>query len=335
MLIGTGCGDASTGRSSGGAESGIGTLSTASGSTTAAFDTETASGTGADAITDTAPADEGPMTKFDMGEPPDVGGLPDQEGCTKVDFLFVIDNSGSMGDDQVNLVTNFPAFIEGIQATLQDVDAYQVGVITTDDYEFNVAGCNVLGGLVARTGGQDSSDAQCGPYATGANFMTEQDDLPQAFACAAKVGTDGSGSERPMQALQVAVQKQHGDPGECNEGFLRDDALLVIVIITDEADGPGDPGSNPSPGTPQDWHDAVVQAKAGIAENIVVVSLIHDFGGPCPPSSAVADGANIAAFTELFGDNGFVGGICSDYGPLFAQATGIIDGACQNFMPPG
>ena len=25
-----------------------------------------------------------------------------------------------------------------------------------------------------------------------------------------------------------------GGPGECNEGYIRDDALLVIVVITDE-----------------------------------------------------------------------------------------------------
>lgn len=247
----------------------------------------------------------------------------------------MIDNSGSMGDDQANLVANFPNFIDGIQATLSQVDEYQVGVVTTDAYEHNLAGCAVLGGLVVQTGGDDASGMQCGPYAQGDNFMTQHDDLHEVFACAARVGTDGSGAERPMEALEVAVRKDHGDPGECNEKFLRDDALLVVVLITDEADGPGDPSGDPSPGTPQDWFDTVVAAKSGIPENVVVVSLVHEHGGPCPPEDDGDDGVNIADFTRLFGDNGFVGGICDDYGQIFSQATGIIEGACNNFVPPG
>src|SRR5690349_10875682 len=32
----------------------------------------------------------------------------DASGCEKVDFLFVIDNSGSMGDEQIALISSFP-----------------------------------------------------------------------------------------------------------------------------------------------------------------------------------------------------------------------------------
>ena len=39
-------------------------------------------------------------------------------GCGKVDFLFVIDNSGSMGDNQDNLIASFPGFINTIAQTL-------------------------------------------------------------------------------------------------------------------------------------------------------------------------------------------------------------------------
>ena len=33
-------------------------------------------------------------------------------GCKKVDLLFVVDGSGSMADEQANLLTAFPAFID-------------------------------------------------------------------------------------------------------------------------------------------------------------------------------------------------------------------------------
>ena len=46
----------------------------------------------------------------------------------------------------------------------------------------------------------------------------------------------------------------------------------MIVIITDESD-------TDSTGLPMDWYDAVLTAKAGIPENVVVLSLINTPGG--------------------------------------------------------
>ncbi|MEX1361926.1 MAG: vWA domain-containing protein [Nannocystaceae bacterium] len=278
----------------------------------------------------------GGALKFDLGEQPDANVVV-EEGCTKVDFLFVIDNSGSMNDEQANLVNSFPGFITGIQSSLEQVDEYQVGVVTTDQYSYNIAGCNGLSSLVVQTGGGFSSNANCGPYAAGNNFMTEADDLNATFACAAQVGTSGSGQERPMQAMVETVQKVEGGPGQCNEGFLRDDALLVIVIITDEWDGPNDPEIPGSTGTPQTWYDAVIAAKLGIPENAVALALINYVGSPtCAPASPPFDGVHIRDFVNLFGDNGFLGGVCEpDYGPVFADAVAIVEDACNNFQPPG
>jgi hypothetical protein len=303
-----------------------------SGATSGAFTTGEVASTG---------ADDEPM--FDVGSDPDAG-VP-QAGCRAVDFLFVVDNSGSMSDDQRNLIDNFPTFIEGIETSLDQVDSMHVGIVTSDDYVHNAAGCDSIGGLVTRTGGEDSSARACGPFAAGHNFMTEADDLPDAFACAALVGTEGSHQERPMEAMLRALDGSHAGPGGCNEGFLRDDALLVVVVITDEADGPGDPEHEDhdypvSPGGPQDWYDAVAQAKGGRPENAVVLSFVHFFGGACPPPSsftdpAFFDGKNMVDFATYFEDNGFVRGICSDYGPVFDQAVGIVDDACDGFVPAG
>jgi hypothetical protein len=275
--------------------------------------------------------DGGPV--FDLGIQPDVMQMPVETGCHKVDFLFVIDNSGSMGDNQVDLANNFPNFIDGIQATLDEVDEFQVGVVTTDAYPFNTLGCRKLGALVTATGGTDSSNAVCGPYADGHNYMTEADDLATTFACAAKPGSEGSGLELVANAMEVAVRKDLGGAGDCNEGFMRDDALLVIVLITDEWDGPGDPEFFGSTGNAQSWYDTVVTAKGGIPENVVVVSLVYT--PACPPLDDGFLSGDLQPFTELFGDNGFVGCITDDYGAIFTAATGIIGGACENFMPPG
>jgi len=299
--------------------------------------TTTGSGTTGATMPDESEED-GPII-FDVVGVPDSPGIMD--GCNAVDFLFVIDDSGSMYSYQQNLVMNFPTFSDGIQSTLENVLSYQVGVVATDAYANNDPPCGALGDLVISTvhgGFGDSSNMVCGPYAEGHNYMTEADDLGMEFACAAQLGTYGDGIERPMEAMVNTLGPQNDGPGECNEGFIRDNALLVVVIITDEYDGAGDTegvGSHSS-GDPQSWYDAVVAAKLGIPENAVVMSLINYVDGPCVPMYAWEDGMHIKTFTEMFGENGFLGGICEpDYGPIFQQAIGVIETACDNFIPPG
>jgi hypothetical protein len=264
-----------------------------------------------------------PPPIFDLGPIPDMPPSM-KNGCSKVDFLFVIDNSSSMGPYQVNLVSNFPAFIDGIQNTLDNVDSYQVGVITTDAYTYNVAGCQQLSSLVVQTGGNQSSNMACGPYDDGYNFMTQNDDLASSFSCAATVGSGGSGNEQPQAALVGAVQRIHGGIGECNEGFIRDDALLVIVYMGNENDN--------SPTTPMASYDAVVEAKLDIPENVVVMSITDFPGNPCGGFGGSVEMTN---FTMLWGENGVLVPICEpDYGPFFEDSIDIIDVACENFIPP-
>jgi hypothetical protein len=204
--------------------------------------------------------------------------------------------------------------------------------------------------MVIATGGDDSSNAVCGPYADGHSYMTENDDLDVAFSCAAMVGTDGDSDERPMQTMQAALAPGMNGPGGCNEGFLRDDALLVIVIITDEEDDHEVDGCNQnaypgSSGEPEQWFEAVVARKAGVEANVVVLALV----GPPGPDPAVCpvldkceggiDGAEVAervaSFTTMF-TNGIVGRVCEpSFGSFFSEAVGVIAAACDNFTPIG
>ncbi|MCA9712609.1 MAG: hypothetical protein KDK70_42670, partial [Myxococcales bacterium] len=264
------------------------TDSTASSTTST---TATATSTTTDSTSSSTTDD--PDTSTGSSEGSSSSGEPDTS-CNAIDFLFVVDDSGSTADEQSSLIAAFPAFVSGIESTLGQVDSLHVGVVTTDAYFPNAAGCSVLGGLVVETGGPSSSNAICGPYVEGFNFMTEQDDLASTFSCAAQVGTGGSGVERPMDAMRAAIGPGLGMPGACNEQFLRPEALLVIVIVTDEWDGPNDPEVPGSAGTPADWYADVVAAKGGVAEHVVVLSMINYVGGPCPPSDVFYDGVHIA-----------------------------------------
>lgn len=271
---------------------------------------------------------ENPGTIFDVSLPEDV-----LAPCQAIDLLFVIDDSGSMGNEQTSLVNSFPGFIDTIQTELVAPQGYHLGVVTTDPYEWNAPSCQSLGALVTQTGGNLSSDSTCGPYAEGQRYMTDADNLATSFGCAAKVGVQGLGLERPMDALIEAVSSDMNAEEECNSGFLRDEAILVIVLITDEED------KDDSMGDPADWYEAVVDAKGGSDEDIVVVSLIgHPKPNDCPPWQWTGmDGAQIShrliEWTQSF-SHGIVGDICSEtYDSIFEEAVAGITEACTSAVP--
>ena len=252
-------------------------------------------------------------------------------GCQRVDLLFVVDNSGSMADNQLELIQSFPGFIDGIQGELgEKVDDYHVGVVTTDAYKHNEPGCTALGDLVTQTGGADSSGKPCGPYADGGRHMSHNDDLAATFACAARVGTEGDGVEKHIDGIRGALSPANG----CNEGFIREDALLVLVIISDEDDTAA-PLNPASAGDPPEWFADVVAAKGGHEQNVSVVSLI---GVPPPNTCAqfqAADAKRLQEFTQMF-THGFMGDVCAgDYAPILGEAIGVVDSACDGFVPPG
>jgi hypothetical protein len=264
------------------------------------------------------------------------GGAP---VCPDVDLLFVIDDSGSMGDNQENLAANFPVFAQGIEARLTQAQSLHVGVVATDDYYDNVSGCGEIGNLIVKTGGPESSGQDCGPFTSGAHYIDETEpDLAGRFACIAKVGAGGSSDERPARALMNAVDPARNAQGACNAGFLREDALLVVVIISDEDDvedgctGDGFCDSYGSGGTPEEWFDAVVAAKGGHPENVVMLSLIGTQGDN---ACGAVPASHLMKLTHLFDDNGYVGDVCaSSYDEFFLEALPVIDDACVGFVPP-
>jgi hypothetical protein len=259
-----------------------------------------------------------------------------------------------MGDNQQNLINSFPGFISEIQQVIADVDSYHVMVVKTDEYwndceieclffpqmcQFgNVNACNgapsvcdeTLGAGVNFPVGEDASNMYCN-LTGGQRYITPQEPiaaLPQRFTCIASVGTDGDSSERPMAAMTEAVGPALNGPGGCNSGFLRDDAVLVITIITDEEDQ--------SPGNPAGWYQNVIAQKAGDGSGVAVLGLINDTGAGnpiCPPESQ--DPVRIREFIEMF-PNHIEGSVCApDYSEFFAQAVDLIDATCDDYVPIG
>ncbi|MCR9163797.1 MAG: vWA domain-containing protein [Nannocystaceae bacterium] len=292
--------------------------------------------TGAPGSTATSsPADDDggpPPIDFDLGIIPDVGEV-EELGCQGIDFLFVIDNSGSMSAQQTQLLASFPGFIDAIETSLDNVDSYHVGVITSDAYSGNAPGCQSIGDLVTQTAGSQSSNSVCTPFSSGLRFATDEDDLQTAFPCIAQVGTTGSFIEEPVTATVAALDPVKAQPGACNEGFIREDAILVVVIVTD--DPPFDFDMDDAhPGTDTSgWYDAVVAAKGGEVESIVMIGFVPT---PDDLSCTFQDSPNLVGFIEQFGEQGVLASVCEDdYGPVFASTIETIETTCDNFVPQG
>ena len=56
-------------------------------------------------------------------------------------------------------------------------------------------------------------------------------------------------------SLLTALSPEYMGDGGCNANFLREDAVLVVTIITDEDDSGNDPYFT-SPGDPAGWENA-------------------------------------------------------------------------------
>jgi hypothetical protein len=262
---------------------------------------------------------------------------PPAPGCRNLDFLFVVDNSASMIDEQDNLARSFGDFMQVVESTLGAQD-YHIMVVDTDDRGIGGLGgslvspssCNGVFGAGRR---QTSSGQDCG-IAGSASFMTRaQTDLEGTFSCAAQVGTFGDVLEQPMTALLSAVGSSLNAPGGCNEGFSRDDAILVVTFVTDEDD-------TRSPGAPAEWRQQLIDAKGGNEEAVVVLGLVGDNniesgleGGPC----GLLD-ANPAPRLQQFVQSlthGSLGSVCAaDYSPFLTRAVPVIHQACDSFSPP-
>jgi hypothetical protein len=268
--------------------------------------------------------------RFDVAEGDDPG------PCSKVDVLFVIDDSASMVAEQQALVAAFPGFVAAIETGLASVASFHVGVVTTDAYVHNEPGCRSLGDLVSRTG-QGSTQNDCGTFASGRRFLDENEpDLAAAFACIAGVGTDGTPGEAQAGAILGALDPARAAPGGCNEGFRRDDALLVVVLVTDEDDAAscypaGCVGG--TPGTPADWFADIVGRAGGREENVILLAVVG------PPGAywdcGVEDAPRLVELTDHF-THGVVGDICSPNlaGQFVAAMTAIAEG-CLGLRPEG
>jgi hypothetical protein len=191
-----------------------------------------------------------------------------------LDILFVIDNSGSMSDEQQMLavaVSNFIDMIDGepIRAN------YRIGITTTDNGNPWCSSTTPEGGALQASSCLGRLDEFIFPgtdIPTDTRYVctdicvhetieiapttTEEENTPaprpwiesingvsnvvgatpaEAFACFAPQGIRGCGFESQLESMYKGIRRAVNDQ-EASYGFLRQNALLAVIILTDEAD---------------------------------------------------------------------------------------------------
>jgi hypothetical protein len=162
------------------------------------------------------------------------------EAPPRLDLLFVVGNSASMGEEQEALAASLPVLLDGIAAAAGARPDLHIGVISTDvgiggDAAGACRGAGDDGALQATprlAGCAPPDDAYIADaiLADGRHQVNYPGGLDETFACIARLGTDGCGFEQPLLAVLRSLFATAGT------GFHRDDAMLAVIIVSDQDD---------------------------------------------------------------------------------------------------
>lgn len=133
-----------------------------------------------------------------------------------VDILFVIDDSLSMKDEQEQLGIWSSEMFDVLSSTGELPDLH-IGVTSSSLPIAERPGCTTSGTMrvLKDVAGPDG------------RIRDYSGTLTEAFAKLARVGASGCGFEQPFKATRQALS---------TAGFLRPEALLLVVFVTDEDD---------------------------------------------------------------------------------------------------
>jgi hypothetical protein len=173
----------------------------------------------------------------------------------KIDILFMIDNSSSMAALQNKLIAQFPVFtnvLKGLPGGLPDV---HIGVISSSmgaGQEQGIANC-LVGGDGGRFQFAPTSSATCAKATlnAGQTFISNiggmanyTGDISDMFSCIALLGQDGCGFEHQFASVLRALGADGSPAPATNNDFLRPDAYLAVILITNEDDCSAPPNTN-------------------------------------------------------------------------------------------
>ena len=135
--------------------------------------------------------------------PPEVEEIFTQESSSKIDILWVIDNSESIADEREFIANGFDSFLNTLKTTGFD---YRLAITSTETGT----------GLNGKLAGEPISNSSSDPVA---DFKKQLGLEPSK-----------TNQETGLRAMELALN------GSVNQNFPRPDAALAVVIVSDEDD---------------------------------------------------------------------------------------------------
>lgn len=208
------------------------------------------------------------------------------------DILFVVDNSCSMHNDQVLLANSFNTFINWV--TQENVD-FHIAITTTD-----MSATGEKGAFVGAPAVLDNNTPN----------------LVSAFTSNVMVGINGYGVEKGFEAAVAALTPPLSDT--VNAGFLRANAKLYVVFVSDENDF--------SALTTDDFIASITALKADPGQ-VHFTAIAGEANAPCVTVTP--------KYNDLISKTGgLFGSICqTDFGLTLQQlAFEVIDASGEYFL---
>lgn len=261
-----------------------------------------------------------------FGGPAD-GSFDDAAGgaeCTKMDLVFIVDNSSSMKEEQDNLGVNFPKFASVIDQykTTSGVELdYRLAVTTTTP--------NKTQGAFAVERGA-GAPKKCSPGPARPWLERADGDISSLFPCRAQVGTKGSSPEQSLESVFLALTDRIKDGANMASGasFLREDALLAFVAITDEDEG----GTEDEPERDGAEYPALFDSIKGGRERWAAAVIAGEKKCSSKDFGEAAEAKRLKQFVSAVGKNGVFSSICTgDLTEGLTKALETFGAACKTF----
>ncbi len=260
-------------------------------------------------------SDGGSVFKNDFWlEPQEAAFTP--QSCKMVDLVIAVDDSGSMSEEMLALREEvFPAFASSLISIGEGLDDYRIAVLDA---------CPAPASFHTR-----GESGECNFQSNQPWIESNSAELTGEFQCVAEIYsgdtrcTGRDDDEQPVRSVVSALSPSNlAGP---NAGFLREEALLVVIVITDEDE------FIPPTNTQQQLYDSLVAAKGDVRKMVFL-----GIGGSsqCQGVYGMAQEATaLKALTEQFNatQRGVFWDLCQ--GQLedgLAAAMAVIEQACND-----
>ncbi|MCP4503116.1 MAG: hypothetical protein GY822_24535 [Deltaproteobacteria bacterium] len=256
-----------------------------------------------------------------------------------VDILWVIDNSGSMGDAQDAILAARTAMVEVLERSTLD---WRLGVVSSE-YNLRINGAapnfndatdpDPLHGVCDF---ENNNFTRSGTRTCICKFTT---DVAAFDSCIQNIGLTGSGAEGTHEPVKQALNTVFLDDGQDEAGKLRDNARLVVITLTDagEQSPVAFDSRTPLSGTVDSWIEFYQGGATGGSWDpgrsdelpIILGGIMCPFGVSCTGEENTT--ANMARYWDVFSALGAVTGDIADQSGNGPNCDNVNNAGCVQF----